>query len=580
MLQRSIAVIVLMFGLSTMAVKANEQPIISLNSNPHKLTEFDMSYYVDESRQQSLNQIKRQTFIPSNNKLALGTKAKAAWSKINIQNNSNQPLNLYLHHPYAYHNHKVEFYQLENDNVIKQLKLDLDEADSIQHMYGGAAVFNFDLKPGQVSQLYINTVSYSHQWFTLEIHDELSSKRALVGSQNDIAILVGTLLALMLYNFLLYVSARKKENIFYSLYLISGTVWIALSYGLIANFFGWYGDSVMRLHISLITMPIFLILFMTVIFETRKHYPTEHKLLMALICVLGIEFIYGLFDIKAALEPASSIAAIMMLITLSVCLSILRKGNPIAKLFLVGHMMFIGFNLMAVLYYKGIADFMYITCYGVGIGIALEALMLAFILSYRIKHLEKMEASQNELKKQAATDSMTGLFNRRYFNDHAGNLLLSCREKHIPASIIIADIDHFKQINDNYGHQIGDLVITQFAQILSLSIRKQDMVARFGGEEFVILLTDCSEQQAQKVADNIRKNAELNQIMPDNQPAVCYTVSFGISAVDNKDTSIESALNRADQALYQAKNLGRNKVAIYQNLKRVEPDIKTVGEPV
>ncbi|MCU4675674.1 sensor domain-containing diguanylate cyclase [Catenovulum sp. 2E275] len=539
------------------------KPDIELTSDKISLTDFSMSYYIDQTGRMPFESIKQQTFTPSTNKLALGTKAKTTWSKVVIQNTTQQNLALNLHHPYAYHNHKIEFYQENNGILINSLLIDLDNPNDYQSMYGGTAIYPFIIKAGSQNTFYINTVSYSHQWFTLSILDTESSKRALVGNQNDIAILVGILFALMLYNFLLYVSSRKRENILYSLYLISGTIWIALSYGLLANFFGLYGDAVMKLHITLITMPIFLILFMISIFESKHKYPTEHKVLMGLMIILVADFIYGLIDIKAALEPASSIAALMMLLTLSVCISILRKGNPLAKLFLIGHSLFIGFNVMAVLYYKGLADFMYITCYGVGIGIALEALMLAFILSYRIKLLEKLKASQEELKYQAATDSMTQLFNRRYFNDNACQLVQKCRQDKQTVSVIIVDIDNFKRINDTYGHQTGDKVIIHFANILKSSVRKQDLVARYGGEEFVLLLTDCDQRQASQIAEKIRYQVEKSQLALASGDILSFTVSLGISAVENNDKMIENALSRADKALYQAKNNGRNQICKY-----------------
>src|SRR5690606_4948761 len=143
--------------------------------------------------------------------------------------------------------------------------------------------------------------------------------------------LTGVLVALIFYNFLLYFASSRKENIYYSMYLASGAIWIALSYGLFANAFDLYGSDIFRLHITLITMPVFLILFMMAIFETRENYPTEHRFLQFMLALLVLDFGYALFDIQAALKPASTLAAMMMLITISVSISLFIKGNPLAR---------------------------------------------------------------------------------------------------------------------------------------------------------------------------------------------------------------------------------------------------------
>ena len=146
-------------------------------------------------------------------------------------------------------------------------------------------------------------------------------------------------------------------------------------------------------------MPSFLIIFMMLIFETKKRHPKEHIALSIILTILAAEFIYSLFDLVSALKPASSLAALMMTITLGVLISLWRKRDPLAKYFFLGHSMFILFNMLAVLYYKGLTESNQINSHGVGIGILLEALMMAFILSYRIKALESIKSAQVAIKK-------------------------------------------------------------------------------------------------------------------------------------------------------------------------------------
>ncbi|QPL42504.1 diguanylate cyclase [Pseudoalteromonas sp. A41-2] len=535
--------------------------VISLNNEQVNLTRFDMSYFIDKTGKMTLSQIQNQTFTASENELTLGTNAKTTWSKITVKNNDSDTLRLFIHNPDAYHLEEVGFYETHNGQLINQSEIQLDTSGPKANMFGGSAVFSFYIAPQQQKTIYVKSVTFSHQWFALNIYNEEHSKRALVGNGNYIALLVGMMLALMIYNFFLYLSARKIENIVYALYLISGTVWVALSYGVAANFFGIFSAEVLQLNSSLLSMPSFLVIFVMLIFETKKHYPKEHIALSLILVLLVGDFIYSLFDVVGALKPASTLAAMMMTVTFGVSISLWRKGDSLAKYFLLGHSLFVIFNMLAVLYYKGITDANVINSHGVGIGILLEALMMAFILSYRIKTLEKIKAQQKELTRLVDTDPMTGLYNRRYFDRKSEELIAAMASNHQELTLIIADLDHFKAINDTYGHDIGDKVIIEFANILTTQQRKDDIACRYGGEEFVLLL-HCSLHDAKAVAERIREKAANTRIKSNDAQAVKFTVSLGVHSVAHASTTIKETLSIADKALYKAKNNGRNCVEV------------------
>ncbi|MCD4668698.1 MAG: sensor domain-containing diguanylate cyclase [Sulfurimonas sp.] len=537
------------------------QEIISLHDTDIKIKDFNMSYFIDNSGEMPLNEVTQETFIDSKNKISLGIKAKTTWAKIIIANKSKKDKKLFLHHPYAYHVKLVEFYVQQKNKTIKSIKVDFDEKLPKSTIYGTSAIFSFILPENQTRTLYIKTVSYTHQWFKLQLFDEENSKRALLNTNNDIAILFGILFSLAIYNFIIFIVSRTKENIYYSLYLLSASIWLALSYGLLATFFEIYGMSIFKLHISLMLMPIFLLLFLMTIFNTKEQYKTEHKSLLFILILITIDAFYGLFDIINALKYSSSLAGLMILITLFVSISFYRKKDPLAKYFLIGHLFFIFFNAIAILYYKGIIEFNYITSHAVGIGILLESLLLGFILSYRIKILEDIKKSQEKLKLLAITDHLTSLYNRRYFNTSAEHILKISKRKGHDLSIIMMDIDSFKMINDTYGHMIGDDVLVRLSAKLKEIGRESDIICRFGGEEFIILLPETNLAGAITFAEKIRKEIELIRISSNKQKVFSFTLSLGVSQVDCKnDLNVEAAVNKADTALYQAKNSGKNKV--------------------
>lgn len=536
------------------------EPRVSVEQNQVKLTEFRMGYHIDPSRELTFEEVRTLPFQETGNRTSLGTDARVAWYKLILDNTSDVDQRLFVHLPHTYHLRSVAIYEERDGELVHSELLDMDRMADTKILFRGTAVYPINLPADQSTTLYLRSFSYSHQWFAIEVLDAYASRHTLVSINIDIALMVGMLLALVFYNGLLYFATSRKENIFYSLYLISGLVWIALSYGLVASVFDVYGDAIFRLNLSLFTMPIFLLLFMMAIFETKIFYPTEHRFLQGLIVLLGGTLIWGLFDISGALKPASSLAALMMVVTLTVGISLYRKGHPLAKYFLLGHSLFVVFNGIAVLFYKGLIEPSYLSSHGVGIGIMLEALTLAFVISHRIKLLEDIRASQDELKKQASTDPLTRLYNRRFFFPEANYLLDLAKSTCTPMSVMILDIDHFKRVNDSHGHACGDQVIIKLATTLKEQSRPTDLIARFGGEEFVILLPGTDMLQATQCAERIRVAVQALHVTSNVSETIRVEISIGVAELDTEQESIESALARADRALYQAKNNGRNRV--------------------
>ena len=179
----------------------------------------------------------------------------------------------------------------------------------------------------------------------------------------------------------------------------------------------------------------------------------------------------------------------------------------------------------------------------------------------RIKKELKLQDIMQELKLLALTDSLTKLYNRRFFIDASQTFLEVAKRENSPLSLLMIDIDKFKNINDTYGHQIGDEIIKLLAKIMLEGERKSDMSCRYGGEEFVILLPNTSLQEAQYVAQKIKNRVESSHFKTPEQDEVTFTISIGIATVNLVDEiNIEKMLKRADDALYEAKEKGRNQI--------------------
>jgi diguanylate cyclase (GGDEF)-like protein len=176
-----------------------------------------------------------------------------------------------------------------------------------------------------------------------------------------------------------------------------------------------------------------------------------------------------------------------------------------------------------------------------------------FLLRYRLE--QKLEAT-------AITDPLSGAKNRRYFMPLLEREIGKVGRLARPLSVLMLDIDHFKRVNDSYGHPTGDRVICNLSTVCHQIAREIDVVARFGGEEFVILLTECEQLQAAKVAERIRETIAEQVIISESGERFGYTVSIGVADLAQSDVNGLTLISRVDKALYAAKQQGRNCVAL------------------
>jgi diguanylate cyclase (GGDEF)-like protein len=160
----------------------------------------------------------------------------------------------------------------------------------------------------------------------------------------------------------------------------------------------------------------------------------------------------------------------------------------------------------------------------------------------------------SESQAQASTDSLTGLLNRRTLE----NKVRSIRAAGVPFAVVMADLDHFKLVNDTHGHEAGDRALRSFATVMKTTLRPQDLISRWGGEEFVMVLPDANEHDALGASERIRENLALATQRGDLD---AVTVSLGIAS--DPDAEFSEVVQRADAALHDAKSLGRNRSVVH-----------------
>jgi len=203
------------------------------------------------------------------------------------------------------------------------------------------------------------------------------------------------------------------------------------------------------------------------------------------------------------------------------------------------------------------------------VGMAISALIFAcFVVSATRKLSDaleqafrltrEMERAHSISNYAAQTDDLTGLKNRRAFFEGAQELFSQCRRGHRPLCALMLDMDHFKQINDTFGHQAGDRVLQQIGGVITASFRASDLHGRMGGEEFAVLLPDTRPEVAMAIAEQVVQAIASMK----SEPVLRMTASVGIAFTQAYDQDLYHLMNRADEALYRAKALGRNQVAV------------------
>lgn len=182
------------------------------------------------------------------------------------------------------------------------------------------------------------------------------------------------------------------------------------------------------------------------------------------------------------------------------------------------------------------------------------------IVKARVKTHITLKRQYDLLKTMAVRDQLTGLYNRHYLVDMMAGKVSEAKRHEQPLCVIMVDIDHFKEINDSFGHLEGDKVLQKIAKILQDEARREDVVARFGGEEMVVILNNCSLPEASLKAEELRKKIESSE-----PEGIAISASFGIVQMNEVNNTCEKLFKCADDALYKAKALGRNRVEVYES---------------
>jgi len=407
---------------------------------------------------------------------------------------------------------------------------------------------------------YLRFASSGPVDISLSLYQQRALLAALDREQLAYGAYYGGFIVLVLYNFFIFLVLRDRAFFYYLLYAISYGLYFAVFNGLSFQFL-WPDNPVwgnQSLLVLLAASLIFGLQFARKFLDTASYARWLERIAIALQAIAAATLLAAFFlPYSALIVPLALLTVLVTVTILSMGTLGLVKGYKPARYFMIAW----GMLLLAVLVFMlktfGVLPHSMLTENGFQVASLLEMVLLSLALASRV----------NEMQRQSRTDSLTKLSNRRFFDERVAFEFERAQRNQLPISLLVADIDHFKQFNDRYGHTRGDEVLKTVARQLLEGVRSRDIVCRYGGEEFALILPGANGAQAREIAESLRKAIE-GKGRSDGQ----ITISVGVASdPDQHFGNVTEFFRAADAALYRAKDEGRNRVVVFEG----EPAPKT-----
>lgn len=374
--------------------------------------------------------------------------------------------------------------------------------------------------------------------------------------------LLGGLVVLCIYNLFLAISLRSPLYTIYIGYLACIMTYVSLR-SRIPAIFGLYDVHVLVLPSIALAYGL-AIYFSRSFLETRKYLPKTDLLLKGTIGVCALVLFSSATGYPVLANRLLHFLAIgAPVVFVAAGTTRLKQGYIPSRFYLFAWIIWGSASVIVGTGGMGLVSSPLQLELAIGIGSVAEALLMSLALADRINVLRseknELETREKKLTEITLRDELTGLFNQRKYKHSIRESIQLCRDAGAPLSLMILDIDHFKRVNDDYGHLVGDEVLKNLASAIIGEIRSNDLAFRYGGEEFAVILRDTALSDAMEIAQRLnRRFAETSYVLGD-LTRICKTVSIGVTELCLDDDA-ECLFNRADRYLYLAKAAGRNRI--------------------
>lgn len=492
--------------------------------------------------------------------LNFGIAAPPYWLKFEVENPTTTTINKVLSVETAWLDNLAIFIFKDNEQQAKySLGDSLVQTD--RPIDSRFYVVEQAFKPG-TTELYLRVAGSGTLLLPIYLDDRADFNKRFEFEDYSYGLLYGVLAALLLYNLMLFFGLHSVPHLFYSLYLAS---FIACNLAYTGHGFRWLWPQAIQWQqwaspVLMIITGIFGLLFASSFLEIRKTLPRLHWAVcgLCLAILTGLGAAYYAAQIQTAL--IMTFVFTVLFTTLMVLLGILayRAGNRAANYFLPASLVAFITASISALTVTDILPYSVLAYRAVDIGMMIEAILLALALADNYRRGEKKRL----LKKQTGSiDLLTGLINRRAFQQKVKKRWQNCKKLKQPMTVVVIDLDNFKQINDTHGHQVGDKVIEATARQLQDAQRDGDVLARWGGEEFIMFMPDTTLEAAVHVAERIRQRIETICQEFAETPPMNLSASLGVAESRDDNLSLDALIDQANKCLVNAKQMGRNRVA-------------------
>lgn len=375
----------------------------------------------------------------------------------------------------------------------------------------------------------------------------------------------GAFLIMLAYNLLIYLTLKNIVYLHYSIYLFCFAFFLFMFSSVVHTF------RIFPLSLIAFLFPIFGTLTLVSnqilvrsFLNLKKNSPILNKIILANIAILiliQLSAMTGLYHFPAVILNYYSMAITLFTIAISIYLSM--KGLRAAKFFILAWIVQFAGTILVYLSLVKVIHKSFISHHASIIGSVIMMALLSLALADRFKNWrderKKFKESSDFYENLSIKDELTGLFNRRFFMTKLISEHGIIKQHNLPLSLILIDIDHFKELNDTHGHLAGDEMLIFLADTLKRELRDQDVKSRFGGEEFIVLLPGTDIETAGTLAERIRHTVELHKKRISSGGMLSITVSCGVAQCKQEETK-EEFINRVDKAMYKAKENGRNRI--------------------
>jgi len=572
-----------------------------LSDHVKKYDAFSIAYFYDEENRFSINDIPAQNFHETSNQFSFGYRDAHIWFKIELVNKSQtDEYVLYFTEPLW---EELDLYEPAEEGW-KAHHAGLLTSLGDRQVNDVNPAFFLSIPQGESKTFYVKGKSASAQIgeFQIFMHEEFF--RPTRFSITALYIFyIAFLLIVTVFNLYLFMAQKERIYAYYIGYILALSLWIAVLSGsyLILGLAPWNEG----LHASGALLVVLLILFSNSFLELKDRIPPMYSIFNAFALIIGLLGIAIGLQVPYTPLLLNLVTSVFFTLLLIIAFKVWKQGHIKMRYYLIALMVYMPTMAMMTMNYNGIIQNTDITRYAFVFGSFVEVLFFNSLMINRfhalfqdkiriqseliyekekyekeleddirsrtndllmtndhlLKQTKELEKTKEKLTQQATTDALSSLYNRRYFADVASRSFDAALRYKKDLSIMMLDLDDFKDINDAYGHAIGDKVIVQAANVIKNSIRSSDVAARYGGEEFIILIPQIGPEEALALAHRIRKDIEQSVVHTDNNDAVHFTTSIGIAHLHAEhDTDINQVINRADKALYTAKANNKNQV--------------------